>query len=1632
MALGNPDSASTNSTSRTKFLINARAQYAISYNDDTHQANWVSWSYSLDDDGTQARTDAWAKEELLPAGYLQIGTATFGTGWDRGHMTPSADRTKDLTNNQVTFRMSNIIPQASQNNQGLWGNFEDYCRAMAAGGDEILIVSGPAQFNGTRLGNQMAIPGSVWKIAVEIPNANSSTPANQRITTAARVIAILTPNTSTGLGPWQSYITSVEHIEEVTGLNFFADLDPSTAIYLKNIVDTGTSPNSPTVVTTFNPTLGAPGTSVTISGYNFGAAPVVNFNGTPAAVQTTTANSVTVTVPAGATSGFLTVQGPGGTDTSYEPFTVTAGAAPTLGLTPRELTGLTASQGSEGTPVAYALTGTSLTGSTTLSAPTNFELSKDGGNTFADTLTLTPDIDGSLGAQIYVRIKAGPAAGIVSGTITHAGGGLAAEQIVNVSGSVVINGPALLLSTNTLAGFSAVQNTGGASKSYTVSATHLVGDVVVTAPAGFQVSTDALTYSNSLILSPSSGTLSATMIFARLAASATSGAVSGTFTHASSGAAQRNLIVSGTVGTSVSQEASTITWDFTTASPASGVPAGVAVSDVTQGNNNGTTTMLTTTSASSGYTGASGGNNAGAAARVGPLVTGTNGSAYFEFTVIPQAGSSFTMDGISFGSRSTSTGPAAFALRNSGDGYAADIASGALSTNSSWAISSVSGLTAGSSNAATFRVYGYNGSGSPNASTANWRIDDLKVFLTTTTVASSQPPAITSATNATATAFTPFSYQITATNSPTSFGASGLPEGLSIDAAGLITGTFKKLGTYKVLMIAGNAGGDGTANLTITVDRNPGAPLITGTLSATAPAGSPFSYQITASNSPTAYLAENLPSGLTIDPLTGTISGEASTPGTSNVLLTAVNALGSDTQTLTITVLAPVINVSQTDLAFTSSFGLASAAQNYSVTGSDLASTITVLAPENFEVSDNNGASYFDELTLTPAANRTLNATIHVRMKASAPLGESAGAIVLSGADAVPKYVQLYGWSDVTGATLALSISSLPAFSTKVGTPSFVESYTLSGVGLTAPVTITAPAGYQVSIDNTTFAASAVVPPNASGVIAAQEVFVRMLSATAGTFEGSISHIGGGAADKYLAVAGTVTTPVGPPITSPLSGSCYTNAIFSNKITVGGPLPVTSYGASNLPAGLSVNTTNGVVSGSVATAGSYTFNVSASTQDGTTTTNYNLRVVSATEQTSIPLSVAINKYQNSTTDRVELLVIGNTNDAAPGPPVDMRGMILKDFGSNMAADTGGKYQFTSNAFWASVKAGTLVVLSAGTSAAEDFDASDWVVSINLGNTDYFTHMGGIFDIGNTDMVMIKPASMGVEGVAGAIHALATGSSGTLYSGFSGKKVRSSNALTSSKTYAYVLNDSSKLSDFYASQGADVATALTFGSGNNSKNRSYITTLRNLDQTPPVVALNGNTTVTLVVGGNYTEQGATATGATTGVTISGSVITAAAGTYTLTYSAADAAGNVGAVTRTVRVLTAANYSAQVTYGLSGANAALSADPDGDQVSNLIEYALGGDPTTNDAHKLQPFVSTSEGKLRLSTVVRSDDPAVVTTAQTTTDLKSSWTTKGVSELPNVSQSGVAQGFVRRTWELDSTATCQFLRLNVSISP
>lgn len=180
-------------------------------------------------------------------------------------------------------------------------------------------------------------------------------------------------------------------------------------------------------------------------------------------------------------------------------------------------------------------------------------------------------------------------------------------------------------------------------------------------------------------------------------------------------------------------------------------------------------------------------------------------------------------------------------------------------------------------------------------------------------------PVITSALAASVQTGQSFVYQIAASNSPTSFGATGLPTGLQVDAtSGLITGAAASIGTFPVKLFATNKTGTGTATLTLTITAQPViAPVITSPATASGQVGAPFSYQIAASHSPTSFGTGLLPTGLSVDIATGLITGTPTGAGTFPITLYAANAGGTGTATLTLTITTTTVTGAPT-LALTS------------------------------------------------------------------------------------------------------------------------------------------------------------------------------------------------------------------------------------------------------------------------------------------------------------------------------------------------------------------------------------------------------------------------------------------------------------------------------------------------------------------------------------------------------------------------------------------------------------------------------------------------------------------------------------------------------------------------------------------
>jgi uncharacterized repeat protein (TIGR03803 family) len=168
-------------------------------------------------------------------------------------------------------------------------------------------------------------------------------------------------------------------------------------------------------------------------------------------------------------------------------------------------------------------------------------------------------------------------------------------------------------------------------------------------------------------------------------------------------------------------------------------------------------------------------------------------------------------------------------------------------------------------------------------------------------------PMITSALNASVTEGSSFSYQIAASENPTTFGATDLPNGLSVDTStGLVSGTPLASGTFAVTISAANITGTGSATLTLNILNNlPGAPVISSALSGTATSGVAFSYQIDARNNPNTFSATNLPTGLNVNTSTGLISGTPTETGYFWSTISASNAGGTGSTTLDLTVRPP-------------------------------------------------------------------------------------------------------------------------------------------------------------------------------------------------------------------------------------------------------------------------------------------------------------------------------------------------------------------------------------------------------------------------------------------------------------------------------------------------------------------------------------------------------------------------------------------------------------------------------------------------------------------------------------------------------------------------------------------------------
>jgi len=223
----------------------ARNGYVVSYSRDLVGPKWVAWKVTGPNiKANYQRSKNFRSDPTLPKSWPRARNSDYKrSGWTRGHLVASGERSADRRANAKTFVYSNIVPQAEKNNAGPWNHFEHYYRDLASNGHDVFVLAGGVYSpNPQRIGqNQVAVPDATWKVAVVLEKGQTLKDVDQN----TRVISIVVPNNNHSVRLDQSFAdfrTSPAAIEAMTGNKFFSALPPNVRSVLLSKVDKANVP----------------------------------------------------------------------------------------------------------------------------------------------------------------------------------------------------------------------------------------------------------------------------------------------------------------------------------------------------------------------------------------------------------------------------------------------------------------------------------------------------------------------------------------------------------------------------------------------------------------------------------------------------------------------------------------------------------------------------------------------------------------------------------------------------------------------------------------------------------------------------------------------------------------------------------------------------------------------------------------------------------------------------------------------------------------------------------------------------------------------------------------------------------------------------------------------------------------------------------------------------------------------------------------------------------------------------------------------------------------------------------------------------------------------------------------------
>jgi endonuclease G len=192
--------------------------YTVSYNSDWKIPNWVAYELTKEEaEGNISRGRDFTPDPEVSPGMSATKDDYKGSGWDRGHMAPSADMKWSEQAMNESFYFSNICPQNKNLNSGIWGELERRTRDWAKENGYIYVVCGPVVSKKPKTigDNNVVVPDAFFKALLKNDNGNWS------------AIAFKFANKKSEHTSLSSYSMSVKDLQTITDIDFFPALPDS-------------------------------------------------------------------------------------------------------------------------------------------------------------------------------------------------------------------------------------------------------------------------------------------------------------------------------------------------------------------------------------------------------------------------------------------------------------------------------------------------------------------------------------------------------------------------------------------------------------------------------------------------------------------------------------------------------------------------------------------------------------------------------------------------------------------------------------------------------------------------------------------------------------------------------------------------------------------------------------------------------------------------------------------------------------------------------------------------------------------------------------------------------------------------------------------------------------------------------------------------------------------------------------------------------------------------------------------------------------------------------------------------------------------------------------------------------------